>query len=148
MSPVERHGHVPSCVERLETVDELGVSIPPTCDDGDVEGAAEGELPTVESGPERLALERLGDGVVDAARFADVEEGEDAGVRQGRDRTGLVLEAGEGASVLRYLVGEYLDRYLAAEPRVPSPANTTHGRCVRLRCSTVASAIRRVSHAL
>src|ERR1019366_2162114 len=91
MSPVERHGHVPSCVERLETVDEIGVSIPPTCDDGDVEGAAEGEV--------------RGEGVVAAARFADVEEGEDAGVRQGRDRTGLVLEAGEGASVLRYLVG-------------------------------------------
>ena len=59
---------------------------------GDLEGALDGDRAASHERAEGLSLEQLGDGVVDALGFADVEEEEDVGVGKGGDGPRLALE--------------------------------------------------------
>ena len=49
---------------------------------------------------EGFAFEKLGDDEVDAAGFADVEDGDDVGMSQGGDGAGFLFEAAQAIGVV------------------------------------------------
>ena len=59
-------------------------------------------------------------------RLAEVEDREDVGMGEGRDREGLPLEARDGLGVGGEPVGKDLDGDLAAEPGVARPVDLAH----------------------
>ena len=92
----------------------------------DGECAAKREGAAGEERAERLTLEELGDGEVDAAGLADVVEGEDVGVGEGGDGTRFALEASEDLVIVREVVGEDLDGDVAAEAAVARAVDLAH----------------------
>ena len=57
---------------------------------------------------QRVSVEKLGDGVQDPVRRAEVEERKDAGVGERRHGPRLALEAGKGLLRSRKAIGEHL----------------------------------------
>ena len=64
-----------------------------------VHGLAGRQRAVCELHPQRLAVEQLGDGVCHAVRSAEVEDGQDLGMRERGHRLGLALEARQGIRV-------------------------------------------------
>ena len=84
---------------------------------GDLEGVVQGLLlgdgPGVERSAQRLAFQKLHDGVGDAVLRSEVEDREDVRVGKGRDRQGLALEPRQGLRVRCQRLRQYLDRHVA-----------------------------------
>ena len=82
--------------------DALGVGGGERLGDGgaDRAGAPPGEGAVAQVGAQRLALEQLGNRVGDAGVAAEVEDGDDVGVREGGYCLGLAVEAGERGGVV------------------------------------------------
>ena len=92
----------------------------------DLGGFARRKRPPREPGPERLAVDQLGDGVAQSPFFAHVEERDDVRVREGSDGPRLLLEPldvfGIGCEGRR----KDLDRDVAAEARVRGAVDLAH----------------------
>ena len=80
----------------------------------------------VELRAQRLAFEKLHDGVGDPVLVSEVEDREDVLVRQRRDRLRLPLETGERVGIRGDGLGKNLDRDVPIELRVPRPVHLTH----------------------
>jgi hypothetical protein len=94
--------------------------------DRDLEGPGEGQGALLQSLGEGLAGQVLHDEVHPAALLADVVEGADVGVGDGRDRAGLVLEAGPRHGVGGHVGGQHLERHHALEAGVEGPVDLAH----------------------
>ncbi len=94
--------------------------------DGVAQGLREGKRARREPLREALALQVLHDQEVDAILLANVIEGADVGVIQGRDGAGLALEALAGLGVIGGLRGENLDGHGAVQAGVPGPVHFPH----------------------
>src|SRR6266508_1543870 len=75
---------------------------------------------------ERLAFEKLGDGKEDSALLADVVDGEDVRMVQGRDGPRLPFEPNLQLRLSAEPLRHDLDRDLPVQPRVPSPIHLSH----------------------
>ena len=75
--------------------------------------------------PERLAVEQLGDQVRHVAG-ADVEDRQQVGMRQRRDRARLLGEPGQPVGIVGGAARQDLDRHVAAEPRIASAIDLAH----------------------
>jgi len=73
-----------------------------------------------------LAFQKLHHQVVRAVRLADVEEGGDVRVAKRRHRPRLAPETRQGVGVVRHVLGQDLDRHVAAQPRVARPIDLAH----------------------
>ena len=73
-----------------------------------------------------LSLDQLHGDVEGAVGLADVVDGQDVGMIQGRGRAGLLLEALAAIGIRRDGGGQDLDRDLAPELRVPRPVDLAH----------------------
>ena len=73
-----------------------------------------------------VALEELGDGVVDPVGGAHIVDVEEVGVRQSRQRLGLALEPLEPVLIRGKGLGQDLDRHLTVELGVERPPHLTH----------------------
>ena len=74
----------------------------------------------------RLAVEQLRDRVGDAALAAEVEDGEDVRVREGRDGLGFTLEARQGGRIVGEMRRQHLDRHVAIELRIARAIDLAH----------------------
>ena len=85
-----------------------------------------GSAPVGERLTQRRALEQLGDDVGLIVVGADVVDGEDVGVVQGRGRAGFLLEAAQAIGIAGPERRQHLDRDIAVEPRVARPVDVAH----------------------
>ncbi len=87
---------------------------------------AHGERAARQPLTQRFAFEKLHDREGDPALVSEIEDREDVGVGERRDRLGLPFEARERVSVGGEPGGQDLDGHLAREARVPRPVNLAH----------------------
>ena len=64
--------------------------------------------------------------------IADVVDGDDVGVVERRDGTGLLLEAAEAVGIVREARREHFDRNVAAEARVAGAVDLAHSTFANL----------------
>src|SRR6185295_18061438 len=94
--------------------------------EGEVEREAKGERGLEEPAPEGLTLKELGDEERATAFRADVEDGDDVGMVEGRDGPRLQLEAPQAVWIGREAGRKHLDRDVASQARVPRPVHLAH----------------------
>ncbi len=75
---------------------------------------------------ERLAVQEFGDHEERVAVEADVEEGEDIGVRESCYRVGFALEPGAAVRVAGHVRRQHLDGDVAAEARIARAVHLAH----------------------
>ena len=80
----------------------------------------------IQARAQRLAFEQLHDGERDAVLLSELVDGEDVGMREGRDRLGFALEARPRRSVRGEPGWQNLDRDLPPEPGVGRPVHLAH----------------------
>ena len=80
----------------------------------------------VELPAQRLAFQKLHDGVRDAVLVAEVVNRKDVLMREGRDRLRLALEPGERVGIRGDGLGQDLDRDVPIELLVPRPVDLPH----------------------
>ena len=94
--------------------------------DGNFHGATYRKGSSFQPLPQRLALEQLEYDEGRAVLRAHVVQGEDVGVVEGRDGSGLVLEAAEAVRVRGAVGGYDLDGDIAAETGVARAVHLAH----------------------
>ena len=109
---------------------------------GDLGGAAERDRAPVEPLPQCLALQKLHDRESDSRLAAEIVDRENVRVRQGGDRAGLVLKAGEGQGVGGRRLGEDFDRDVARKLEIPGPVDLAHSARADTRHDLVGSEAR------
>ena len=100
---------------------------------------------------QRLALQQLEDGVVDAVLRADVVQGEHVRVAEGGDDARLLLEALQPVRIVGAGAGQDLDRDRAAEAGVDGAVHLAHasraqGGVHAIRAETVTGRQERLTH--
>ena len=93
---------------------------------GEVDRLAGAKRALPEAYAQRLAFEELHDGVRGLAVPPEIVDGEDVRVREGRNRAGLALEAGQRLGVARELGGEHLDGDVPAQLGVAGFVDLAH----------------------
>lgn len=91
-----------------------------------VEQPVQRQRPLAQALAQRLALQQLGHQVAAPLVQAEVVHREDRRMIERRGRAGLVLEAQHARAVLPNLLGQYLDRDLAAEAVIVGPVDLPH----------------------
>ena len=89
-------------------------------------GLAHAERPVAQPRAQRLALEQLRHDVELVAVLARVEDRDDVGVRERRDRLGFGLEARQRVGVVDEVLRQHLDRDVALEPRIARAVHLAH----------------------
>ncbi len=80
----------------------------------------------VELAAQRLALQKLHDRVGCPLVGPEVEDREDVGMRQRRDRQSFALESRQGVWISAERLRQDLDRHIALQLRVPRPVHLSH----------------------
>ena len=92
----------------------------------EVEQLLDGEASRLEPVLEGLALDQLHRDEARALVLADLVDRGDVRMVEGRRGTGLSFEAAKPPGVVRHLLGQHLDRDLAAEARVARAVDLAH----------------------
>ena len=79
--------------------------------------------------PKGLAFEQLRHDERRTGIGADVVHGEDVRVVQRRSRARFLFEPMQAIDVCRECGGQYLDRYVTAQPRIPCAVHLAHAAC-------------------
>ena len=79
-----------------------------------------------EAGPQRFAVDELGDDERGVAVADELEDRQDVRMRQPGDAHRLALEPREPGRIGRQLRGEHLDGHVAIEPRIARPIDVAH----------------------
>ena len=91
-----------------------------------VDGLLLGDRTGVELPAQRLALEKLHDGVGDAVLVSEIVDRKDVRMRQRRDRFRLSLEPGQRVGIGRDGRRKDLDRDVAVQLRIPRAVDLPH----------------------
>src|SRR5512135_2875439 len=83
------------------------------------------------SAAKRLALEQLGDEVDPRPFPSDVEDLQQAGVRNRRQSLPLALEADDRGVVLQEPLGQHLDGDISLQPAVAGAVDLPHATCTQ-----------------
>ena len=87
---------------------------------------------------QRLPLQKLHDGEGDAILVPEIEDREDVGMGQRRDRVRLALEARKELRISRHVPGQHFHRHVPLELGVPRPVHLAHSARAERRENLVA----------
>jgi len=96
-----------------------------------LERLCHGERPFGDPLLECSTLDQLHRHPGDVIGLTDVENGDDAGVIEGRGGAGLLLEAANPLWILGHRRRQNLDRHVSIETRIPRPIDLTHTPCTQ-----------------
>ena len=99
----------------------------------DVQELARRQRPGGEEVRQGPAFDELHDHVGRGVLLADVVDGDDVGIVEGRGRPRLAFESRQVRAVRGQLRREHLDRDAAVQPRVPRRVNLPHSACAEWR---------------
>ena len=92
----------------------------------DFGGFAPGQRALLQAGAQRFAVEQFGDGVTDSVLRSGIENRQKVGVRECRHGFGLTDEPCQGLRIVRQVLRQDLNGYVAIETGIASAVDLAH----------------------